>query len=229
MSSTQRKSKLGTGSGAAQAIHEGKLPFDRKAAVRHLKKADPRLGQFIQQVGPFALEIRPLKTPFAALARAIVYQQLSGKAAATIFGRVEALFPRSEELPARGVLKMSEDTLRAAGLSRNKLLSLKDLATKCLDGTVPSLEALEAMDDEEIIERLDIVRGVGRWTAEMFLMFRLGRPDVMPVDDLGIQKGFARVYGKKRLPKAEEMLERAEAWKPYRSVACWYLWRALEL
>jgi 3-methyladenine DNA glycosylase/8-oxoguanine DNA glycosylase len=217
------------GTQAAAAIHHGDLPFDRKTAVRHLRRVDPVLGELIGRVGPFSLQIAPLKTPFAALARSITYQQLSGKAAATIFGRVQALFPKREELIAQDIANAEETALRGAGLSRNKVLALKDLAAKCLDGTVPTLEALEQLSDEEIIERLIVVRGVGRWTAEMVLMFRLGRPDILPVDDLGVRKGFMLTYKKRKLPTAEQLERHARIWRPYRSVASWYMWRAVEI
>jgi 3-methyladenine DNA glycosylase/8-oxoguanine DNA glycosylase len=222
------KASEGAGPAAAQAVRAGILPFNARAAVRHLKKVDPVLGRAIDRVGPFRLVLQPLKTPFSALARSIVYQQLSGKAAGTIFGRVKALFPGSDELEAKDLPRVSDEVLRGAGLSRNKLLALRDLSAKCLDGTVPSLEELETLDNEQIIERLTVVRGVGRWTAEMVLIFRLGRPDVLAVDDLGLRKGFALAFGKRALPSPEQLARHGRIWAPYRTVASWYLWRVLD-
>ncbi|MGH8378014.1 MAG: DNA-3-methyladenine glycosylase family protein [Gammaproteobacteria bacterium] len=200
--------------------------FDALRAVRHLKRADPRLAALISRIGPLRLSLRPAGSPFEALLRAITYQQLSGKAAATIHSRLLDLFPGG--LTPERLLDTPEAALRGAGLSRNKMLSVRDLAAKALDATVPDFAALEAMPDEEIIERLTAVRGVGRWTAEMLLIFTLGRPDVLPLDDLGIRKGFQLVYRMKRLPAAATMQRAGRAWTPYRSVASWYLWRAAD-
>ncbi len=166
--------------------------------------------------------------PFDALAESIAYQQLSGKAAATIWGRVRALFPKRKYLDPKLVVKMSEKKLRAAGLSRSKVVALKDLAAKTIDGTVPSARALAKMTDEEIVERLTTVRGIGRWTAEMLLLFDLGRPDVWPVADYGVQKGFAKTFGKRKLPTPKQLLKLGKKFQPYRSVAAWYFWRALD-
>ncbi|MGH8283282.1 MAG: DNA-3-methyladenine glycosylase family protein [Gammaproteobacteria bacterium] len=163
------------------------LAFDARQAVRHLKCTDPRLARLMSQVGPLRLSVRPVGSPFEALLRAITYQQLSGKAAATIHSRLLDLFPKG--LTPERLLDTPEAALRGAGLSRNKMLSVQDLAAKALDATVPDFAALEAMPDEEIIERLNVVRGIGRWTVEMLLIFTLGRPDVLPLDDLGIRKG----------------------------------------
>jgi 3-methyladenine DNA glycosylase/8-oxoguanine DNA glycosylase len=165
-----------------------------------------------------------------ALAEAIVYQQLNGRAAATIFARVRALFPRAHEGPtAEQILRTSDQKLRGAGLSRSKLLSLRDLARRAMDGQIPTLAEVHRMEDEAIIERLTEVRGIGRWTVEMLLIFRLGRPDVLPVDDYGVRKGFALAYRKRKLPAPRALMKHGERWRPYRSVASWYLWRALEL
>ena len=166
--------------------------------------------------------------PFDALADSIAYQQLSGKAAATIFGRVRALYPKRKWLDPKLVLATSDETLRGCGLSRNKTAALKDLAAKTLDGTVPSGRALVRMSDEEIIERLTTVRGIGRWTVEMLLLFDLGRLDVWPVADYGVQKGFAKTFGRRKLPTPKQILKIGEKWRPYRSVAAWYFWRALD-
>lgn len=171
----------------------------------------------------------PAHSLFHALTRSIVYQQLTGRAAATILGRVTGLFaPKRFPGPA-DLLEMPSERLRAAGLSAAKAAALRDLAGRALDGTVPSLARVRRMHDEEIIERLTAVRGVGRWTVEMLLIFKLGRPDVLPVGDLGVRKGFALTYGKRKLPAPEVMHRRGKHWRPYRSVASWYLWRALEL
>jgi len=179
----------------------------------------------IASVGRCGLEFTPTRSPFHSLMRAITYQQLSGKAAATIHGRVVALFPAETGPHPEALLELPAPALRGAGLSRNKLLALKDLAAKSLDGTVPELRSLKALTDDEIIERLTQVRGVGRWTVEMFLIFTLGRPDVLPVTDLGIRKGFQRAYDMKRLPAYSTVERAGRAWSPHRSVASWYLWR----
>jgi 3-methyladenine DNA glycosylase/8-oxoguanine DNA glycosylase len=166
--------------------------------------------------------------PFDALAESIAYQQLSGKAAATIFGRVRALYPKSKWLDPEKLLATRDETLRAAGLSRAKTAALKDLAAKTIDGTVPTGRALIRMSDDEIITRLTAVRGIGRWTVEMLLLFDLGRPDVWPVDDYGVRKGFAKTFGRRKLPTPKQLMKFGEKWRPYRSVAAWYFWRALD-
>jgi len=166
--------------------------------------------------------------PFDALAESIAYQQLSGKAAATIFGRVRALYPKRKWLDPEQLLATPDETLRAAGLSRAKTAALKDLAAKTLDGTVPSGRALILMTDDEIITRLTTVRGIGRWTVEMLLLFDLGRLDVWPVDDYGVRKGFAKTFGRRKLPTPKQLMKFGEKWRPYRSVAAWYFWRALD-
>jgi 3-methyladenine DNA glycosylase/8-oxoguanine DNA glycosylase len=166
--------------------------------------------------------------PFDALAESIAYQQLSGKAAATIFGRVRALYPKSKWLDPEKLLATRDETLRAAGLSRAKTAALKDLAAKTIDGTVPTGRTLIRMSDDEIITRLTAVRGIGRWTVEMLLLFDLGRPDVWPVDDYGVRKGFAKTFGRRKLPTPKQLMKFGEKWRPYRSVAAWYFWRALD-
>ncbi len=200
------------------------LPYDPKTAIKELSRADRKLGQAIRRLGAFELELSPVGDPFEYLARAIVFQQLSGKAAATIHGRVEALFPRKRIRP-QPLLDLPDEALRGAGLSRNKLAALRDLARHRLDRTVPTLKQLEKMADDEIIERLVQVRGIGRWTVEMLLLFRLGRPDIMPATDLGIQKGFAILHESPDLPKPKQLLEETLHWQPWRSVASWYLYR----
>jgi 3-methyladenine DNA glycosylase/8-oxoguanine DNA glycosylase len=166
--------------------------------------------------------------PFDALAESIAYQQLSGKAAATIWGRVRALYPRKKYLDPKLVLATPDEKLRAAGLSRSKVAALKDLAAKTIDGTVPSARSLAKMIDEEIIERLITVRGIGRWTVEMLLLFDLGRRDVWPVHDYGVRKGFAKTFGRRKLPTPKQLMKLGEKWRPYRSAAAWYFWRALD-
>ena len=166
--------------------------------------------------------------PFDALAESIAYQQLSGKAAATIFGRVRALYPKKKWLDPEQLLATPDEILRAAGLSRAKTAALKDLAAKTIDGTVPTGRALIRMSDDEIVTRLTAVRGIGRWTVEMLLLFDLGRPDVWPVDDYGVRKGFAKTFGRRKLPTSKQLMKFGEKWRPYRSAAAWYFWRALD-
>lgn len=202
------------------------LEYDPALALRHLRR-DPAMRAFVRHAGPFTLVPRRPAAPFPALMRAIVYQQLSGKAAATIHGRVLDLFPGRGHPPPAALLEIDESQLRAAGLSRNKVLAVRDLAARVEDGTVPSLRRLRGMDDEEIVARLTTVRGIGRWTVEMLLIFTLGRPDVLPLNDLGVLRGFARLYGGEA--NAARLAEQGEAWRPYRSVASWYLWRAADM
>ncbi len=205
------------------------LAFDPDQAVAVLKQADRRLARVIERAGPFTHRPDKAQSPFYSLLRAIVYQQLAGKAAAAIFGRVTDLYPGRRGLTATALLATPSEKLRGAGLSRNKMLAVKDLAAKTLDGTVPSLAKLKKMDDEEIVSRLVQVRGVGPWTVEMLLIFRLGRPDVLPVGDYGVRKGFMFTYRKQELPTPKELLKHGERWRPYRSVASWYMWRAVDL
>ncbi len=216
------------GTAAGEATSEI-LGFDPIAAVDHLRAADPALARVIDVVGPFRMRVDRTSSLFVALAEAIVYQQLTGKAAATIFARVRALFPRPhEDLTALQIRSASDAKLRAAGLSRSKLLSLRDLADKSLAGELPTLPEVRDLDDETIVDRLTQVRGIGRWTVEMLLIFRLGRADVLPVGDYGVRKGFAAAFRKRDLPGAADLQARGELWRPYRSVASWYLWRAAE-
>jgi methylated-DNA-[protein]-cysteine S-methyltransferase len=215
--------------GVTLAVDHG-LSFDPLAAVEHLKERDRRLARFIERVGPFRLRPAELQSPFEALLESIVYQQLAGRAAAAILARVLALFrPRRYPRP-QDIAGMAEERLRGAGLSRAKTAALKDLAAKALEGTVPaSTRALEKLSDAEIVERLTAVRGIGPWTVEMLLIFRLARPDVLPATDYGVRKGFAIVRGAKDLPTPRELLGWGERWRPYRTVASWYLWRVLDL
>jgi methylated-DNA-[protein]-cysteine S-methyltransferase len=207
------------------------LGFDWRKAVGHLKKVDPKLARVIDATGAAtALELKKTPSLFGALAEAIVYQQLSGKAAATIYGRVCALFPRAPHGPtAEHIHRVGDERLRAAGLSAAKVLALKDLARREKAGEIPTLAEARTMDDAAIVARLVAVRGIGRWTAEMLLIFRLGRPDVLPVDDYGVRKGFMLAYKKRELPTPKALEAHGERWRPYRTVASWYCWRALEL
>jgi len=197
-------------------------------AIEHLAASDPKLAALMAQVGPCTMQIPHHFSIFYALSRSIVYQQLAGSAASAILGRVEALFPKGRMTP-KNLLQMDDVSLRSAGLSRNKLLALRDLAAKCLDRTVPDKRALARMADEEIIERISQVRGIGRWTVEMMLIFRLGRPNVLPVDDYGVRKGMQRLYKLRELPNKAAMRRRARKWEPWCSVASWYMWRCAEL
>ncbi|MCB1747859.1 MAG: methylated-DNA--[protein]-cysteine S-methyltransferase [Gammaproteobacteria bacterium] len=218
------------GQGSLDLTLDHGMPYDLEAAVAHLRGADKRLARVIDAVGPCRMELKHTASVFAALADAIVYQQLSVKAAATILGRVVALMPRGRRgFNARNLMAVDDVALRGAGLSGNKLLALRDLATRTLSGELPTLARLRSMDDETAIEALTAVRGIGRWTVEMFLMFRLGRPDVMAVDDLGLRQGHARMLGQDGETERRQLMAYAERWRPYRSVASWYLWRAVEL
>ena len=199
-----------------------------KAAKAHLSRSDPRMAELIKRAKPYEVRNAVLVRPFDALAESIAYQQLSGKAAATIWGRVRALYPKRKWLDPKLVLATPDEKLRACGLSGSKTAALKDLAAKTIDGVVPSAPALAKMSDEEIIVRLTSVRGIGRWTVEMLLLFDLGRPDVWPVTDYGVQKGYAKTFRKRKLPKPKELHRIGEKWRPYRSVAAWYFWRALD-
>ena len=202
--------------------------MDHKKAHRHLANTDPRMAQLIARSRRYNIAPAISIRPFDALAESIAYQQLSGKAAATIFGRVRGLYPKRKTLDPEQLLATPDETLRAAGLSRAKTAALKDLAAKTIDGTVPSSRALLRMSDDEIIARLTQVRGIGRWTVEMLLLFDLGRPDVWPVDDYGVRKGFAKTFARRKLPTPKQLMKIGEKWRPYRSVAAWYFWRALD-
>lgn len=216
--------------------------YDFALACRELSASDVKLGRLIERAGPFTLRVASTQSPFEALVESIVYQQLHGKAAATIHRRMLESFHDicgiGNHPSAQHLLDCPNDQLRAAGLSKNKMLALRDLAAKTLDGTVPTLERIRRMADEDIIEHLTQVRGIGRWTVEMLLIFRLGRPDVFPVSDYGVRKGFALTFNGLKpaqkvtpdlLPKPDIMYKRAKRWGPWRSVASWYLWRACDL
>src|SRR5882724_9794286 len=204
------------------------LPFDLDSAVAHLCNCDPRIARLVQEAIPFDPNIDHAQSPYEALLESIAYQSISGKAAATIFGRIKALSSIGGPPTPQEMLKLSKAALRKAGLSGAKILAMKDLAQKTIEGIVPTREQAEKLSDAELVERLISVRGIGAWTVEMFLIFRLGRPDVLPIHDLGVQKGWSVTYNKKHKPKPKELLAFGEQWRPYRTVASWYMWRAFE-
>lgn len=209
-------------------IDKSSLSFDPAAAVAHLCAADPALAGLIGRVGPFTLKPTPTKSLFEALLRSIVYQQLHGKAAATIHGRVLAVLAQHGGSSPEATEQATDDALRGAGLSRNKLLAIRDLAVKCRTGTVPPLAVARKLGDDELIARLTEVRGIGPWTVHMLLLFHLGRPDVMPTGDFAIRLAFQQLYRKRQSPSPEAILRHAACWQPYRSIASWYLWRSLD-
>jgi 3-methyladenine DNA glycosylase/8-oxoguanine DNA glycosylase len=195
-------------------------------AVSHLKKSDPALGKVIDLVGPCRFAVRADGTHFDHIVRAIVFQQLSGKAASTIYSRVHALY--GDRPPTAAELLATDDaTLRGAGLSWAKIKYVKDLSAHALDGRLP-VDRLHELDDTAIMEALVQVKGIGRWSAQMFLMSRLGRPNVIPELDLGIRKAVQRAYGLRKLPTPAKVLEIGMRWEPYGTIAAWYLWRSLE-
>jgi DNA-3-methyladenine glycosylase II len=199
-----------------------------EAAIEHLRSRDKVLGRLIRKVGPCTLEPKARRTPFEALVQAVTYQQLNGTAAATILGRVKALYPGRRFPRPEDLLATPDERLRGAGLSRAKTAAVKDIAAKTLEGVVPTSRAIARLSDDEIVERLTTVRGVGAWTAEMLLIFTLGRQDVLPATDFGVRKGFAVTYGLKELPAPKDLLAHGEKWRPHRTTAAWYLWRSLE-
>ena len=198
-------------------------------ALRHLRRVDPVMAQLIRRAGPYAVKPERGTGAYEALVQAVAHQQLTGKAAQTILGRFYALYgiaccPE----PAR-LVETPDAALRGCGFSRAKAAALKDIAARSLDGSIPHRRALARMKNEAIIERLVEARGVGRWTVEMFLMFTLGRPDILPVDDYGIRLGYKIAYGKRTLPKPKSLAKLGESWAPYRTTASWYLWRAVDM
>jgi DNA-3-methyladenine glycosylase II len=228
--------------------HRGrKLPYDPALAIAALSAADPKLGRLIARAGPFHLRLASNQTPFEALTESIIYQQLHGKAAAAIHARMIASFAplcglRPNGHPAhpspQHLLDCPTPQLRSAGLSHSKVLALRDLAAKTLDDTVPTLARIRRMSDDAIIERLTQVRGIGIWTVQMMLLFRLGRPNVLPTGDYGIRKGFALTFQNLKpttkvtpdlLAKPADIERRARRWAPWCSIASWYLWRACDL
>ena len=204
------------------------LPFDLDTATAHLSSIDPRLAELIRGTRAFQAEMEATQNPYESLLEAITYQSISGKAAATIFARIKALSASGGIPTPEEILKLRKQTLRKAGLSGAKVLAMKDLARKTLSGVVPSHEESLRLSDEELVQRLVSVRGIGAWTVEMFLIFRLARPDVLPIHDLGVKKGWSVTYGKKHMPTPKQLLSFGERWRPYRTVASWYMWRAFE-
>jgi DNA-3-methyladenine glycosylase II len=199
---------------------------DYKTARRFLMRADPKLGLIIKKVGPCNLHIAGLRDPFETLTRSIASQQLSTKAANTIHGRFCDLFPKGKPVPDV-VTTLTDDQIRATGFSRPKVGYIRDLSAHVLDGRL-DLKGLRKHSDEEVLNQLVAVKGIGKWTAEIFLMFRLGRPDVLPADDLGLMNAAQRVYKLRKRPTPKQLLKMGEAWRPYRSIAAWYLWASLE-
>ena len=208
---------------------KGTRAIDWATACAELSARDPALGAVIAKVGGDGFPRHRNTTTFETLSHSIVYQQLSGKAAATIFGRFRGLFPEGDFPTPADVLRMPHSKLRKAGLSEAKARAIRDLALHADRGEVASIDELRALDPEAVIERLTVVRGVGRWTVQMLLLFRIGHPDVLPAHDLGIRKGLARITRRRELPEPDAVMRRGERWRPWRSVASWYLWRATEL
>lgn len=212
----------------ARAFRQSKRSLDLNArSIAELAKLDPAMGELIKRVGPIQLKPRR-HPPFQSLVQSIIYQQLSGKAAGTILGRFQALFGDDKFPTPDEVLKMEPERIRLAGLSRPKAAYVRGLGEHAAAGRLPALQICDKLTDDEIIQRLTEIKGVGRWTAEMFLIFNLGRPDVLPVHDLGIRKGFQIVYRKRKLPEPEPLERFGQRWKPYRTTAAWYLWRAVD-
>lgn len=204
------------------------LPFDHIKAHQHLSGIDKRLARVIAKTGAFRFTLDECDSVYESLLEAITHQSISGRAARTIFERIKALGSNGLCPTPQEILDIPNQKLREAGLSNAKAAAMKDLAQKTIDGVVPTLEEADKLSDEELVKRLISVRGIGAWTVEMFLIFRLGRPDVLPIHDYGVQKGFALTYGKKVIPKPRELAAFGERWRPYRTVASWYLWRAIE-
>ncbi len=199
-----------------------------RPALRHLHQVDPVMRALIRKVGPCTFEPRRRQSLYEVLVRAVAHQQLHGRAAEAILGRLVALFPGKRFPEPEDILKTSMRTLRRVGFSRAKILAIKHIARKTLSGTVPTRRVARRMSDEAMILRLTELRGVGRWTVEMLLMFTLGRPDVLPVDDFGIREGFRITYGLRQRPTPKQVLLHGERWRPHRTIASWYLWRAVE-
>lgn len=219
-----------SGGGALEPGDDG-LCFDHEAALEHLASADPMLASLIERAGPFTMRPDPAIEPYDYLVRSIIFQQLNGTAATTIHRRLlelleveEGMAPRPEQL-----LAADADHLRTAGVSRGKSAALHDLAQHHIAGEIPSMAQARDLDDEELVRRLTVVRGVGPWTVHMLLMFRLGRPDVLPVGDFGVREGYRIERGLGAQPTPRELTAAALAWRPYRSVASWYMWRAVDL
>jgi DNA-3-methyladenine glycosylase II len=223
----KRSAKSSAKSSAKPSTTPGAGAYSHRKALAHLRRVDPKFGAVIDAVGKCRYSAREEGTHFGALVRSIVYQQLSGKAAGTIHARLRALYGDRDPTPAE-LLATPQETLRGVGLSRQKLSYLLDLAARVERGELP-LDGVHELSDEELTEALVQVKGIGRWTAQMFLMFRLGRTDVLPDLDLGVQKGLQRAYGLRKMPKPKDVLRHGEKWAPYRTIASWYLWRLLDV
>jgi 3-methyladenine DNA glycosylase/8-oxoguanine DNA glycosylase len=204
------------------------MSSDYRAARRHLMTCDPVLRRLITRVGPCRLHAVAPRDPFETLCRSIASQQLSVKAAETIFQRFCDLFPPDRRPTPQRVMTLSDAKIRAAGFSRPKVTFIKDLSAHVLDGRL-DLQGLRQHDDDEVMRQLVAVKGIGRWTAEIFLMFRLGRPDILPADDVGLMNAVHRAYRRRRRPTPKQLRQLGEAWRPYRSIASWYLWASLSL
>lgn len=200
-----------------------------RQAVTHIRKSDPVMAEIMKRAGDFAPSSSGLKSPFEALVRAVAHQQLHGKAAETILGRFKALYPGKRFPKPADVIATPPSKLRSVGFSEAKVLAIRDIAAKTIGGVIPGLARIKKMDDEEIVQRLIQVRGVGRWTVEMLLIFQLGRLNVLPVDDFGVRNGFRIAYKKRKMPTPKQLRQFGSRWHPYRTVAAWYLWRAADL
>jgi 3-methyladenine DNA glycosylase/8-oxoguanine DNA glycosylase len=205
------------------------LPFDHVAAHAHLSRIDKRLAGVIERVGEFRFKLDECDSVYESLLEAITHQSIAGRAAQVIFSRIMALGSDGRCPTPQQLLRVRKPKLRKAGLSHAKIAAVRDLAQKTIEGIVPTIEASQNMSDQELVDRLISVRGIGAWTVEMFLIFRLGRPDVLPIHDYGVQKGYAITYRKKNIPKPTDLLKFGERWRPYRTVASWYMWRAVQL
>jgi 3-methyladenine DNA glycosylase/8-oxoguanine DNA glycosylase len=205
------------------------LPFDHVEAHAHLSRTDKRLASLISRVGEFQFKLDECDSVYESLLEAITHQSIAGKAAQVIFARIMALGTNGRCPTPAELLRVRKPKLRKVGLSNAKVAAVRDLAQKTIEGVVPTIEEAHKMSDQELVDRLISVRGIGAWTVEMFLIFRLGRPDVLPIHDYGVQKGFAITYRKKAIPKPRDLAEFGERWRPYRTVASWYMWRAVQL
>jgi 3-methyladenine DNA glycosylase/8-oxoguanine DNA glycosylase len=205
------------------------LPFDHVEAHAHLSRIDKRLAGVIERVGEFRFKLDECDSVYESLLEAITHQSIAGKAAQVIFGRIKAFGSDGRCPTPQELLRVRKPQLRKAGLSHAKVAAVRDLAQKTIEGVVPTIEEAQKLSDQELVDRLISVRGIGAWTVEMFLIFRLGRPDVLPIDDYGVQKGWAITYRKKNVPKPKDLLKFGERWRPYRTVASWYMWRAVGL
>ncbi|MGI8601425.1 MAG: DNA-3-methyladenine glycosylase family protein [Verrucomicrobiales bacterium] len=198
-------------------------------AINHLKKRCKVMRRLIREHGPCELVPKGARSPFESLVRAVAHQQLNGTAAESILRRFRALFPKLRRFPkADELAAISDEAMRACGFSGAKIAALRDIAEKTLSGLVPASRSIQKMSDDEIVERLTQVRGVGRWTVEMMLIFKLGRPDVLPADDFGVRNGFRIAFGLDEMPRPRDLLEHGERWRPYATTAAWYLWRAAD-